>query len=228
MNLFNRLLCIGALLIAPAMYAENFTGKISFAMTSAKEKPITMNYAMKGTAVRMDMGGMPGGMIMDFTKQEMIILMNSEKMYMVQPLKPAAAHEAKAKAAADPDVEVTGKTGTILGYLCNQIMVKDGKNTTELWAAEGLGTFAGLAPQGGGMFGKKKGSGDSAAKWEQALKGKAGFPLRVITRDAAGKETFKMEATKIEKGGVTDADFKPPADFEKFEMPDMGSMNPFK
>ncbi len=229
-----RLLCMSALLITPALFAADaFVGKVNFAMTSSKGKPMSLNYSMKGTAVRTEMAGMPGGMIMDFTKKEMIMLMNDQHMYMVMPLKPSdLPKEVKEKGAtSDPDVEITGKTETILGYLCNQIMVKDGKNTTELWAAEGLGAFAGLGNQGGGMggmFGHKKGNADTAAKWEQALKGKGGFPLRVITRDNAGKETFKMEATKIEKGGVTEADFHPPADFQKFEMPDMGGMNPFK
>ena len=30
------------------------------------------------------------------------------------------------------------------------------------------------------------------------------------------------------KGVAFPNDFKPPADFQKFEMPDMGAMNPFK
>ena len=64
----------------------------------------------------------------------------------------------------------------------------------------------------------------NAAKWEEALKGKGGFPLRVITRDAKGRDSFKMEATKIEPGSVPDSMFSPPAGYQKFEMPDIGSM----
>jgi hypothetical protein len=151
---------------------------------------------------------------------------------MVHAMKPSdIPQEIKDKPAADPDVEVTGKTEKILGYTCKQIVVKDSKNITEIWVAEDLDLkFAGLGNQGGGgggMFGKR-GNADTAAKWEKALKGKGGFPLRVVTRDLANKETFKMEATKVEKGGVTDADFAPPADFQKMEMPSMGSLNPFK
>lgn len=230
MNLLNRLFCVGALLTAPALLAADaFVGKVSFLMNNGKGKPVILHQSYKGTAMRTDMEGMPGGMIMDFTKKEMIILMNEEKMYMVHAIKPDdLPKETKEKLTPDADVEATGKTEKILGYLCNQFLVKDGKSTTELWVAEGLGVFAGLGNQGGGMFGGKKGKSEMSAKWEQVLKGKGGFPLRVITRDAAGKETFKMEATKIEKGGVTDADFVPPADFTKFEMPNLGGMNPFK
>lgn len=227
MNLLNRLFCVSALLTAPALFAADaFVGKVSFLMSSGKDKPVVLHQSYKSTAMRTDMEGMPGGMIMDFTKKEMIILMNEEKMYMVHAIKPDdLPKETKEKLAPTADVEATGKTEKILGYLCNQFLVKDGKNTTELWVAEDLGMFAGMGGQGGGgMFGNKKGNSEMAAKWEQVLKGKGGFPLRVITRNAAGKETFKMEATKIEKGGVKDADFVPPADFTKFEMPNFGGM----
>lgn len=233
MNHFIRTLCLGALLSAPALFAAetSFVGKVSFTMTSAKGKPVVMNQTIKGTAVRTDMEGLPGGMIMDFSKKEMIMLMDEQRMYMVHPIKPSdIPQDIKDKAAAaDPDVEVTGKTETILGYQCNQIIVKDGKTVTEMWVAEGLGMFAGMGSPGGGggMFGGKRDAAVSA-KWERALKGKGGFPLRVISRNPAGKETFKMEATKIAKGGVSDADFLPPKDYQKFQMPDMGGLNPFK
>lgn len=227
-----RLLCLSALLITPALFAvDPFVGKASFTITSGKGKAMTMNQSFKGNAVRTDMEGGAGAMIMDFAKKEVTILMNEEHMYMVHPIKPSdIPQEIKDKAAADPDVEVTGKTEKILGYTCSQILVKDGKNVTEMWLAEELGMYSGMGAQsggGGGMF-SKKGNSDSAAKWEKALKGKSGFPIRVITRNAAGKETYRMEATKIEKGGVSDADFLPPKDFQKFQMPDMGGMNPFK
>ena len=64
----------------------------------------------------------------------------------------------------------------------------------------------------------------AAAKWEEALKGKGGFPLRVISRDEGSKEVFKMEATKVEKGGVTEADFHPPEGYQQFQMPNLGDM----
>lgn len=228
MNFFPRFILIGSLLLTPALFAaDTFVGKVSFLSTPAKGKPTVINQAMKGNFVRIETPEAPGAMIMDFAKMEMIMLMNEERMYMVMPIKPSDAPEKqKDTPAADPDVEVTGKTEKILGYTCSQILVKDGKTISEVWFAEGLGFFAGLGRSGGGggMFGKKKGNAETAAKWERALKGRGGFPLRVINRDAAGKETSRMEATKIEKGGVTDADFQPPAGFEKFAMPDMGGM----
>lgn len=76
------------------------------------------------------------------------------------------------------------------------------------------------------MFGggHRGGGGAAAAKWEEALKGKGGFPLRVVTHDASGKATYKMEATKIEPGSLSDGLFAPPEGFKKFSMPDFGGM----
>jgi hypothetical protein len=152
--------------------------------------------------------------------------MPEQQMYMVMPMKKAVEQAMEKAGTNTADVEVTGKTETILGYKCNQILVKDKGTVTEVWAAEGLGNFMGMGNGGGmgggGMFGGGKSA--NAAKWEEALKGKGGFPLRVITRDAKGKETYKMEATKIEPGSLPDSQFTPPAGYQKFDMPNMGGL----
>jgi len=155
-------------------------------------------------------------------------LMPEQRMYMVFPVKkPVEQAMAKAEKESNADIEVTGKTETILGYKCDQILVKDKDTVTEIWTAQGLGTFMGLSANGGGgPFGGRKSA--NAAKWEEALKGKEGFPLRVVTHDAKSKETFKMEATKIEPGTLSAALFLPPEGYQKFQMPDFGGLNPFK
>lgn len=184
--------------------------------------------------------------IMDLEKMEMTTLMPDQKMYMVMSLKKAvdraaarAEHREAAAAATDvastKDIERTGKTEKILGYSCEQIVVKDSEKgtVTELWVASGLGTFMGMGgggPMGGGgggMFGGHKSSSAAAAKWEEVLKGGGGFPMRVVTSDAQGNQTFKMEATAIEPGRQPEENFLPPPDYQKFTMPDLGNLNPF-
>jgi hypothetical protein len=223
MNLLSRFLLVGTLLTAaPSFAADGFEGKVTFAMTSGKGRTMNMDYAIKGPLVRMDMNaeGQAVSMIMNPEKREITNVMHEQHMYMVMPMQLPPAAEAKVKEmTANPDVEKTGKTETILGYLCSQVLVKDSKGaTTEMWLAEGLGTFMSM---GGNPFGGKS-SGPS--KWEQALKGIGGFPMRVVTHDAAGKESYKMEVTKIAPGPQPAADFQPPAGFQKL---DMGGMNPF-
>ena len=233
MNHLNRLLCLCALLLAPALFATDaFVGKITLAMSKDKGTPTTMIQTMKGTSVRIETANAPGAFIMDLAKGEMLILMNEEKMYMVQALNQADIEKKTKAAAVDSTVEVTGQTEKILGYVCSQILVKDDKGITEMWVSDALGAFSGFGAQGGGgggMFGKKKSNSQASSPWEQALKTQGGFPMRVVSHDKKGIETYRMEVTKVEKGGVTEKDFLPPEDFTKFAMPDMGGMmNPFK
>jgi hypothetical protein len=240
MNPVSRLLTLAALLIAPAAFAaDSFVGKIDMTMSaSGKDKTQVLVYSIKEDAMRIDMQGQPISTIFNISKHEMLILMHQNKMYMAKVIEPADIPKTDPKAddkTANMDIEDTGKTEVICGYTCHQFLVKDGKNVTEMWLAQGLGAFMGMGSPGGGggggmggMFGKKQNNSAAAAKWEQALKGKGGFPLRVVTHDSGGKDSFKMEATKVEKGGVTDADFVAPGDYQKFQMPNLGDLNPFK
>ena len=225
-----RLLAVGALLLtAVSTYAAAaFEGKISLAISADKKgKSQAMDYSIKGQKLRMDLNaeGNQIATIMDMEKMEMIMLMPEQKMYMVHPIKKPLEQAAAKAGESSADIEVTGKTETILGYKCSQVLVKDKGTVTEAWLAEGLAAFQGLgAPGGGGggMFGGKKSA--NAAKWEEALKGKSGFPLRVISRDSKSKETFRMEATKVEPGPLPDSLFIAPAGYEKFQMPNMGNL----
>ena len=232
MNLLLRLFAVGSLLAAAHTFAAStFEGKVSLAITGDKNKTMNMDYSMKGQMLRTDMDaeGHHISTIMDVQKMEMLMVMAEQKMYMVMPIKKPVEQALEKQGESHADVERTGKTDTILGYKCDQIIVKDKEKgtVTELWVAGDLGVFMGLGGGGGGPFGGRKNA--TSAKWEEALKGKGGFPLRVISHDAKGKDTFKMEATKIEPGSLPDSLFLPPADYKKFQMPDMGSlMNQFK
>ncbi len=230
MKLLFRLLAVGSLLTASLGFAADaFEGKVSFALTSGKGKPQDMNYSIRQDAMRIDMtaDGQAVATIMDMKKLEMLVLMSEQKMYMVMPMKQTIEKAAAKAEYKDPEIEKTGRTETILGYKCDEYISKEKNSTTEIWIAEGLGAFMGLGENGGGggmgaMFGggKKKGAGG----WEEKFKGKPGFPLRVVSRDNKSKETFRMEATKIEPGSLPASLFLPPSDYEKFQMPNMGDM----
>jgi hypothetical protein len=235
MNPLLRLLAVGCLLTSVhALAADAFEGKVSLAITNEKGRTQQLDYTMKGQKMRMDVNaeGHQAVTIMDMGKLEMMILVPEQKMYMVMPIKQAvdkAMTQADLAGGNSPDIERTGKTEKILGYNTDQILVRDKEKgtVTELWVAPDLGVFMGI---GGGnpMGGGGRHGGAAAAKWEEALKGKGGFPLRVISHDARGNQAFKMEATKIDPSAQPDALFNPPADFQKFNMPNLGGMNPFK
>lgn len=228
MNLLLRLLAVGSLLTASlSSAADAFEGKVSLAMSAGKEKPQTLNYSMRQDAMRMDMtaeGGKSFAMIMDLKKLEMIMLMEEQKTYMVMPMKQTIEKAVANAEIKDPDIQKTGRTETILGYKCDEYITKDKKTTTEVWIAHGLGAFMGMGENGGGGMGGLFGGKKKTDGWQEKFKGKPGFPLRVISRDAKNKETFRMEATKIEPGALPASLFQPPAGWQKFQMPDLGGL----
>src|SRR5689334_16670652 len=128
MNLLLRLLAVGTLLTASASFAaDSFQGKVSLAISAGKGKSQTLNYSIKDQKLRMDIDAEGHSMatIMDMAKLEMLMLMPEQQMYMVMPIKKPIEKAMEKQGESTADVEVTGKTDTILGYKCNQILVKD-------------------------------------------------------------------------------------------------------
>jgi hypothetical protein len=175
------LLLTSTVLAPAALLAASFEGKVTFKMTSGNRgQPQEINYSIKGDKMRVEIPnqkGAMGGMIMDTTKKEMTMIMDEQKTYMVMAL-PQVAADAIAKGNDDVTLEKTGETDKILGYTATKYIVtsKDGKS--DLWLAEGLGTFMGVNnsnPMGRGR------SAPPPAR-ERALAGKELFPLRVVGR----------------------------------------------
>lgn len=223
-----RSFLLGGLLSALTVlsHATAFEGRVTLAISGGKGRTMPITYSMKGTLVRMDIEAEGHAMasIINLGKKEMLMLMPGQQMYMVMPMQDAVGNAVNDAELKQHNIEKTGRTDTILGYKCEEYVSKDRSTTTEIWIAEGLGTFMGL---GGGNPMMGGGRGRSSAGWEKAFKGKPGFPMRVVTRDAKSAETFKMEVTKIEPGAVPDSQFQPPAGFQKFPMPGLGGLNPF-
>jgi hypothetical protein len=214
MKTFLRVILASLLLVPAVLSAASFEGKVSFTMTSGKNKSQEINYSIKGDKVRI---GMPeakgmGGMIMDTTKKEMTMIMDEQKAYMVMAL-PQTAVDAMAKNAEDVKLEKTDETEKILGYTATKYIVTSKEGTTDLWLAEGLGTFMGFNnnPMGG-----KRAAPPQA--WERVIAGKELFPMRVVGKERNGKDNFRMEVTAIDKTSLPDSLFNPPAGYQKFDM----------
>lgn len=188
-------------------------------VTGPKEGEQQINFSLKEGFSRVDVSakGMSAGVIMDQAKQEIIILMAEQKMYMVQPMRKAADAPAADQNPGEVTVEKTSATEKILGYDCVKYVAKDKTTTTEMWVTDQLGTFMGMAPGGGGPMGGRRQSGPGGEAWEQALRGKDAFPLRVAS-SKGGKETFRMEATDVQKQHLDASVFAPPEGFQKFDL----------
>jgi len=225
MNPLRSLFAASCLLTASLAVAAGFEGKVTLALTAGKAQPQVLDYSIKDSAIRIDLSaeGQAFASIMDLQKMEMTLLMPEQQMYMVMPIKDKVEKAMDKAFENDATIEKTGRTETILGYKCDEYLAKDRDVVTEIWVAEGLGSFMGLgsggSPMGGMMGGKKRGSG-----WEEKFKGKPGFPLRVVSRDAKKRETFRMEATKVQPGSLPASLFQAPAGWQKFNMPNMGDM----
>lgn len=213
-----RSLLVSALLAPAALFAAPFEGKINLKMTT-EGKAQEMLYSVKGDKLRIDMPGIPamGGAILDLGKKEMTMIMPEQQMYMTTSM--SEGKDAPARQDDAVKVENTGQTEKILGYLATKYLASAKDSTTEIWLAEGLGVFASMPSQGGGggLFGRKKAAASSQA-WESALAGKELFPLRVITKDKKGKESFRMEATAVDKTPVPASSFAPPEGYQKLDM----------
>ena len=158
--------------------------------------------------------GQNAAIVFNAAKQEMTILMLDQKMYMTQAMPKAQATAGMTSGATGPTVEVTTIREKILGYDCVKYVSTAKDGTSEIWVTDQLGAFLGLGspPSGGGRRGPGGGA-PQAQGWEDALAGKSVFPLRVITL-LGGKETFRMEATAVEKVAIPAAMFYPPADYQ--------------
>ncbi len=216
--------------------AEKFEGRVHMELSSGKKKePMGVDYAIKGSKLRMDMpqdgggrrGGGTGGMIFDTENQEMIILMenNGEKMFMRRSMKDAIA-KAQEKQTKERSAPVaTGRTETIAGYTAAEYKYTDEKGeVTDLWLAKGLGTF--MYPAAQNPMGR--GGPPMSPEWEKIAREGGFFPLRVIGHNSKGAETSRMEVTRIEKTTLPDSLFSTDG-YQEFKMPDFGgAFNPFK
>lgn len=210
MNSLPRL-CAALIALACVLPLAAFEGRVHFDMKSGRDSN-EIAYAIKGDKARIEWPGkeIPPAII-DGTKQEMMMLMPEQKMYMRLSMADAT-RVAKKGAKNEVEFEDTGETEEILGRTCHKYRVSDRNGITHLWAAEGMGTFMG---QLGG--GKLRNGGDLPA-WQRTLGEKGFFPLRVVGTNKRGKETFRMEATKIDETSLADTLFEVPAGYQKFDM----------
>jgi hypothetical protein len=177
-----------------------------------------VDYFSKGAMLRMEpeqaAKGRGGGVVIqDNNSKKMIVLMDAQKSYMEMPIRNASVEGdgrggKKARAEQKAKVTKTGKTETILGYSCEQYLVKSGQSEMEVWITKDLGPFFGMVGPGGGT-----------AVWEKEAKTQGGFPMRVIGKDKEGKEDYRMDVTKVEKKTLSASLFAPPSGYKKMDMP---------
>lgn len=213
-----RLSLFSAALVPVALSAASFEGKLGLKLSAGGSAPQEMQYLVKGDKVRMEMSaqGMAAAVIIEPAKRQAVMLMDAQKMAMVMTL-PDPATAAPGEAPTDaPKMEKTGEKEKILGQTAEKYIVTHQGTKSDLWLAEGLGSFVAFNP-GGPMMGGRGGS-PAPKGWERALAGKELFPLRVVSYDKAGKEASRLEVTAIDKKSLPDTLFTVPADYQQMDM----------
>ncbi|HEY4798218.1 MAG TPA: DUF4412 domain-containing protein, partial [Bacteroidia bacterium] len=175
----------------------------------------TVNYVyyVKGDKVRLDEIGsrskkVEGSFIIDLSNNKMVSLSHERKLYIEQaPGTPAAI-------TGKPEVKKTGNVKTILGTKCNEYVVKNADEKTQVtyWMGSGKYDFFFKLLK---VLNRK----DKSALYIQQLTGVEGcFPfLSVETNLETNKEATKMEVTKVDKKNVDASKFEIPKDYQKFQ-----------
>lgn len=197
-------------LLATTTFAGSFQGRLEM-VTTAGKNTTPSTYFIKGTNIRIESKPTPEMTsigLLDGATGTMTILMVDQKMYM--------QFSAKKVAELAPDVtfQETGRTEVIAGKTCSEFVVKDKKNTTEIWATSELGNMANL----GEAFGRR---GQRSA-WEDEMIRRGMFALRVVSKNKKGVETSRMECTRITEEKLDDAIFRIPEGYNK--MPGLSDL----
>jgi len=119
------------------------------------------------------------------------------------------------EAAGSATVKKTGKTKKVLGYRCEQFLLKDGEVETEIWGTKDL---KGLSSSLARALGEER-SGQGAA-WNDELTKLGIFPLIANTR-LEGKIVESQEVVRIEKRSLSDDLFSLPAGYKKQSVGDI-------
>jgi hypothetical protein len=117
------------------------------------------------------------------------------------------------RGSGDSHIQRTGKTKKILGYHCEQLLLRSGDVQTEYWGTKKLTSLASTIAR---VFG----SGESAGGVSDALAALGYFPMIARTR-FEGRVIEYTEVTKITRCTVEDSLFTVPADYRKESAPEM-------
>ena len=204
-------LVLFTLVLPTQLRAQSFEGVIEFTATS-QEGTMPITYMVKGGNVRVETEGRPGMkavFLIDVKANKSLMIVDAMKMYMETP---QAAGEDSAKPKSE--ITKTGKTQKILGYDCEEFLVKEGEQESDVWVTKELGSFE-LFRMGGSR------QRSNAETWQKAIGGNGGFPLLASTK-SAGKELSTLKVTKVDKKSLDASIFKIPEGYQKFDSSMMG------
>ena len=223
-------------LCASTFVRAQFEGVIDFQHTigsgeSARKTPVSVFIKNTMMAINSKEGDerAEGKVIYRGDKQVLWIIDDVKKEYLeidVTENKQSGEREDSESAENDEpklSVRKTGKTETILGYTCKEVILENENESHDVWGTEKLGNiFEGVAKAFGSMSGKQ--SHENTNDWRTELMKMNLFPLKAVSMEN-GTVTETEEVTGIEKKSLSASLFAAPEGYEKHSMdPEMGKM----
>lgn len=207
-----RILPLALVWLLPLVgFSQSFEGTVSFKV-SGMSRAGTMKYYVKGDNIRMEVeqaSGMEMTTIMNTKNRKATVLM-ANKTFMEMDFDEMTPPEVVMN--KDIDIQKTGKTEPVAGYSCDQFVLKQEGKEFEFWATKGLGKFMQMQ-----MNARQQ--SPALKKLEKELTEKGYFPLKMVQRDASGKEEMLMQAVSVEKKSLSSELFVIPEGYQKTEMP---------
>jgi len=191
--------------------AQSFEGTIEFKKITPSDT-VSYVYTVKGNKVRIDEIGskshkIEGTFLVDLDAKTMISLNHERKLYMDNPTPAAPVIKGTCVVKKGQNVK------NIQGYKCTEYTVTNNDENTQItyWLADGKFTFFEKLLR---ILNRKD---KSSVYFLQIPDVKNMFPMLSIQTDINGKETTRLEVTKITKKEVDASIFEMPKGYNKFE-----------
>ncbi|MBI1806569.1 MAG: DUF4412 domain-containing protein [Ignavibacteria bacterium] len=210
-----------------AIVRAQFEGVIEMKVTeNDNSKPVESIYTltvkddMLATELKGDaQDGQHGKFIFRGDKKVFWIINDDEKNFLEISVKEDGksskqkTDSGKRKGRSARKLVKTGKTETILGHVCDELMVEDGSRVSHIWGTPKLGNvYEGLMKTFGQMA--EQTEGDESEDWEEELAAMKMFPLKIVTtQDSRVRET--QEVTRIDSKTIAASTFEPPQGYKK-------------
>jgi hypothetical protein len=138
------------------------------------------------------------------------VINDNEKTYFEVPFSDQSMEQKQADQHTDKStVDRTKRTRKVLGYQCEQIILKRGETETEIWGAKGLNDLAARMDTLLGESGERGPGTETEVLRQMQL-----FPLVSITR-SNGKIVDSQEVTRIERRSLDVNLFVIPPEYKK-------------
>ncbi|KIC96276.1 DUF4412 domain-containing protein [Flavihumibacter solisilvae] len=180
----------------------NFKSGITYSMSNSSNSgpnEMTMWFADNQYS-GVEMGGQSAFfMVYDMKNQAAVNIMPAQKMYMVMDLK-KMKEKMKSKTenpdSEKPVITKTGKTEKILGYNCEQYLIKTNKSESLVWVTKDLGIDGAAFAK---SFGEIMGNQDNSSPINTY--GLSGVMMKMEVTEKDSKEKATLVATKVHKDG---------------------------